>query len=82
MRSRGAKLKSNPNFLRFPFRRRPNFALDDGKFGQAMDGRVGERENEENLDWILIWWLGTELNRRHTDFQSAALPTELPSRFF
>ena len=25
------------------------------------------------------WWLGTELNRRHTDFQSAALPTELPS---
>jgi hypothetical protein len=26
------------------------------------------------------WWLGTELNRRHTDFQSAALPTELPSQ--
>ena len=24
-------------------------------------------------------WLGTELNRRHADFQSAALPTELPS---
>ena len=26
------------------------------------------------------WWLGTESNRRHADFQSAALPTELPSR--
>src|SRR5256885_15338077 len=25
-------------------------------------------------------WLGPELNRRHADFQSAALPTELPSR--
>ncbi len=25
------------------------------------------------------WWLGTESNRRHTDFQSVALPTELPS---
>ncbi len=24
-------------------------------------------------------WLGTESNRRHTDFQSVALPTELPS---
>ena len=25
------------------------------------------------------WWPGTESNRRHADFQSAALPTELPS---
>src|SRR5699024_7824243 len=25
------------------------------------------------------WWLGTESNRRHKDFQSFALPTELPS---
>ena len=24
------------------------------------------------------WWPGTELNRRHKDFQSSALPTELP----
>ena len=24
------------------------------------------------------WWPGTELNRRHYDFQSYALPTELP----
>src|SRR5215471_16546079 len=26
----------------------------------------------------LRWWPGTELNRRHADFQSAALPAELP----
>jgi hypothetical protein len=27
-----------------------------------------------------IIWLGAESNRRHVDFQSTALPTELPSR--
>ena len=27
-----------------------------------------------------LWWLGAELNRRHKDFQSSALPTELPSQ--
>ncbi len=26
-------------------------------------------------------WLGTESNRRHMDFQSIALPTELPSHY-
>jgi hypothetical protein len=25
------------------------------------------------------WWLETESNRRHKDFQSSALPTELSS---
>ena len=25
-----------------------------------------------------VWCRGAELNRRHTDFQSVALPTELP----
>ena len=25
-------------------------------------------------------WAGADLNRRHTDFQSVALPTELPAR--
>ena len=27
-----------------------------------------------------VEWLGAESNRRHVDFQSTALPTELPSR--
>ncbi len=30
---------------------------------------------------LFKWWLGTESNRRHTDFQSVALPTELPSLY-
>src|SRR5438046_10282633 len=25
------------------------------------------------------WWAGTGLNRRHQDFQSCALPTQLPA---
>jgi hypothetical protein len=28
------------------------------------------------------WWLETESNRRHGDFQSPALPTELSSHTF
>ena len=27
---------------------------------------------------LWMWCRGAELNRRHTDFQSVALPTELP----
>ena len=29
---------------------------------------------------LLFWWPGTGSNRRHADFQSAALPTELPGQ--
>ena len=32
--------------------------------------------------WVflqILWWLRAESNRRHMDFQSIALPTELPS---
>ena len=34
----------------------------------------------ENKYWKIrtLWWPGVELNHRHADFQSAALPTELP----
>jgi hypothetical protein len=27
---------------------------------------------------VQLWWPGSESNQRHADFQSAALPTELP----
>ena len=33
----------------------------------------------ENLHIISKWWLKPDSNWRHADFQSAALPTELPS---
>ena len=32
----------------------------------------------KNIKWKNKWWPGAELNCRHADFQSAALPTELP----
>ena len=35
-------------------------------------------EVESNRRRIFEWCPGTELNRRHEDFQSSALPTELP----
>ena len=31
----------------------------------------------QKLSYKLIWWLQRELNQRHKDFQSSALPTEL-----
>ena len=31
--------------------------------------------------WLYVWWPEVELNYRHTDFQSVALPTELSGLF-
>ena len=39
--------------------------------------KLGARENPRLSTRIL--WLGPESNQRHMDFQSTALPTELPS---
>ncbi len=45
---------------------------------------LGNKKKQANrlFDYyVYVWWLGTESNRRHKDFQSFALPTELPSHF-
>ena len=42
----------------------------------------GYRVNRASMRKLLKqkeWWLGPESNRGHEDFQSSALPTELPS---
>ncbi len=38
------------------------------------------RVNKLLTNRVLRWWDRAELNRRHTDFQSVALPTELQSQ--
>ena len=50
-------------------------------FGSAMrSADVRIRANLFKLASERTMWLGRELNPRHEDFQSSALPTELPSR--
>ena len=39
-----------------------------------------ENTEEEGVLCVSEHWAEAELNRRHTDFQSVALPTELPAR--
>ncbi len=41
---------------------------------------LGTLEAHKTYKYLMEkWWLETELNRRHKDFQSSALPTELSS---
>ena len=50
-------------------------ALDSGTFWaqSRSDRKSGVATARKS------WWAGTGLNRRHQDFQSCALPTELPA---
>ena len=38
----------------------------------------GNHKKNTRKTGVFLWCLGTESNRRHRDFQSLALPTELP----
>ena len=56
---------------------------DRGRSRLTSPGGSAEMRNGRPMGgrfrWVSREWLGTESNRRHADFQSAALPTELPS---
>src|SRR5690606_22093834 len=43
-------------------------------------GRTVKKKPTETGWSFKTWWPGAESNHRHADFQSAALPTELPGR--
>ena len=44
-----------------------------------MDDRC-QMTDDWTADAFGLEWAGVDLNHRHTDFQSVALPTELPAR--
>ena len=63
------------------------FALPLGYGADLKNGAVDEARTRDlhlgkvalyQLSYYRMWCLGVESNRRHTDFQSVALPTELP----
>ncbi len=63
----------------------------DGEPSQRAESEQSRKSNdcgtldggcrcESSTDGEKTDWVGADLNRRHTDFQSVALPTELPTR--
>ena len=51
-----------------------------GKSVKACLALRADMKTPETSSGVLNWWPGAESNRRHADFQSAALPTELPGQ--
>ena len=54
----------------------PHGAVDETRTRDLHLGKVALYQ----LSYYRMWCLGAESNHRHADFQSAALPTELPRR--
>ena len=47
---------------------------------QPVHGLIKQKKEETKSSLINKWWFRPELNWRHTDFQSVALPTELQNQ--
>ena len=73
-RNPGADLRLGPASSRFP-QTRESTGLT-GENGPRCRPPAGTLTPEFNV--VYAKWTGPELNRRHLDFQSSALPTELP----
>ena len=52
--------------------------LSTRAFRPSVEAILASPMSAYAIDFIEKWWPGRELNPRHADFQSAALPTELP----
>ena len=59
---------------------RQNFFIYVGLFGGEM-AKITENKEKTSIFIEVFSWFRLELNQRHADFQSTALPTELQNHF-